>query len=435
MNIDNSIDDVIDSLRITGLGSGVLHSDSTGLVTSSGVVNADISAGAGIVDTKLATISTAGKVSNSSTTATSANTANAIVARGADKSVSIGATTVISDNATTMTGQQLTLMGASNSNQLLGVGYNTTGDFGYVQSLHNLVSYTPLCLQPIAGVTLVNATTAAHATVPFQVIGNNPSSGNWGGRLIAGGNGSSGSDDSFFIAGLYNAAGTKRVTAGAHTRLVNGWADLHMQEGANLLLHSTSGTTTIGSSTAGTEKLKVVGNFRVTTTSALDGDITSSGNLKIGAGTQTGAGTLNYTSNRFTINNNGTVFALSNPVNLAGTSQATMCTQEIVITRVAGSFAVSTSSTTQGFSAASVSSNTPLEVTVNFSFGTAPLWGNIHVIYSSDTTKKYDGGFKNSIPGSNTTNVIKLYFAGSEVSTAAFADGNSFRLTVYLAGY
>ena len=47
------------------------------------IVNADINASAGIVDTKLATIATGGKVSNSATTATDANTASAIVARSA----------------------------------------------------------------------------------------------------------------------------------------------------------------------------------------------------------------------------------------------------------------------------------------------------------------------------------------------------------------
>jgi len=45
------------------------------------IVNADSNASAAIVDTKLATIATAGKVSNSATTATSANTNSAIVAR------------------------------------------------------------------------------------------------------------------------------------------------------------------------------------------------------------------------------------------------------------------------------------------------------------------------------------------------------------------
>jgi hypothetical protein len=58
--------------------------DATGTVVLSGtIVNADIDASAGIVDTKLATIATAGKVSNSATTATDANTASAIVARSA----------------------------------------------------------------------------------------------------------------------------------------------------------------------------------------------------------------------------------------------------------------------------------------------------------------------------------------------------------------
>jgi len=45
------------------------------------IVNADINSSAGIVDTKLATISTAGKVANSATTAASANGNNTIVAR------------------------------------------------------------------------------------------------------------------------------------------------------------------------------------------------------------------------------------------------------------------------------------------------------------------------------------------------------------------
>ena len=45
------------------------------------VANANVSASAGIVDTKLATISTAGKVSNSATTATNTNTINTIVSR------------------------------------------------------------------------------------------------------------------------------------------------------------------------------------------------------------------------------------------------------------------------------------------------------------------------------------------------------------------
>lgn len=55
--------------------------------------NNNISASAGIVDTKLATISTAGKVSNSATTATDANTASAIVARDASGNFTAGTIT------------------------------------------------------------------------------------------------------------------------------------------------------------------------------------------------------------------------------------------------------------------------------------------------------------------------------------------------------
>jgi len=50
---------------------------------SGSIIDADIAAGAGIVDTKLATITTAGKVANSATTATSTNTADSIITRDA----------------------------------------------------------------------------------------------------------------------------------------------------------------------------------------------------------------------------------------------------------------------------------------------------------------------------------------------------------------
>jgi hypothetical protein len=68
--------------------ANIVKTTDTGTVTSTmitdgTIVNADINASAAIVDTKLATIATAGKVSNSATTAASANTASAIVARDA----------------------------------------------------------------------------------------------------------------------------------------------------------------------------------------------------------------------------------------------------------------------------------------------------------------------------------------------------------------
>ena len=68
--------------------TGIVKTTDIGSVTSAmildgTIVNADISSSAAIADTKLATIITSGKVANSATTATDANTANAIVSRDA----------------------------------------------------------------------------------------------------------------------------------------------------------------------------------------------------------------------------------------------------------------------------------------------------------------------------------------------------------------
>ena len=69
-------------------------------ITADTIVNADIKSDAAIVDTKLATISTSGKVSNSATTATDANTASAIVARDGSGNFSAGTiTATLSGNA------------------------------------------------------------------------------------------------------------------------------------------------------------------------------------------------------------------------------------------------------------------------------------------------------------------------------------------------
>ena len=92
---------------LSGTASNVTtNANLTGDVTSTGnntsiatgvIVNADINASAGIADTKLATISTASKVSNSATTATSSNTPNAIVAR--DSSGNFTAGTILASAA------------------------------------------------------------------------------------------------------------------------------------------------------------------------------------------------------------------------------------------------------------------------------------------------------------------------------------------------
>lgn len=86
------------------LTSGVLHNDSTGLVSSSLIINSDIDPSAAITDNKLATISTAGKVSNSATTATSSNNPNTIPLRDGSGNFSAGTITAsLNGNASTST--------------------------------------------------------------------------------------------------------------------------------------------------------------------------------------------------------------------------------------------------------------------------------------------------------------------------------------------
>jgi len=85
----------------TTIASGVVTSD---MIVDGTIVNGDINASAAIVDTKLATISTGGKVSNSATTATSANTVSAIVARDGSGNFSAGTiTAALTGNASTAT--------------------------------------------------------------------------------------------------------------------------------------------------------------------------------------------------------------------------------------------------------------------------------------------------------------------------------------------
>lgn len=72
-------------------------------ITADTIINADIKSDAAIADTKLATISTVGKVTNSATTATNANTGSAIVTRDASGNFSAGTITADFDRSANTT--------------------------------------------------------------------------------------------------------------------------------------------------------------------------------------------------------------------------------------------------------------------------------------------------------------------------------------------
>ena len=114
----------------------LVKTSDTGTVTSTMILNGtigndDINASAGIVDTKLATISTASKVSNSATTAASANTASAIVARDASGNFSAGTITAnLTGTASAATlAATATALATGRTISLTGDVTGTTGSF------------------------------------------------------------------------------------------------------------------------------------------------------------------------------------------------------------------------------------------------------------------------------------------------------------------
>ena len=122
-----------------------------GKINDLAITNAKISESAAIVDTKLATISTAGKVSNSATTATDANTANAIVARDASGNFTAGTITgALSGNASTAT----TLATARN---IAGQSFNGSANISIAPTDLTGVTSTAAEINILDGATLSTA--------------------------------------------------------------------------------------------------------------------------------------------------------------------------------------------------------------------------------------------------------------------------------------
>jgi len=104
--------------------------------TISNISNASIAASANIDDTKLATISSAGKVLNAATTATNANTADAIVARDANGAFTAGIITAsLNGNASSATKLAATKTiygnafdGTANLTNIIASGFGGTGN-------------------------------------------------------------------------------------------------------------------------------------------------------------------------------------------------------------------------------------------------------------------------------------------------------------------
>jgi hypothetical protein len=195
-------DKIITLPDITGT---VVTTGDTGSITSTmildgTIVNADINASAAIVDTKLATIATAGKVSNSATTATSSGTVSTIVARDGSGNFTAGTiTATLAGNASTVT-----------------TNANLTGD---ITSVGNATS--------IAAGAIVNDDVNASAAIAGSKI-----SPNFGSQTVQ-------------TTGIFSAAAG---TAGAPSIAFTGDADTGLYS---------PGVNAAAISTAGSERLRI----------------------------------------------------------------------------------------------------------------------------------------------------------------------------------
>jgi hypothetical protein len=232
--------------NITGTAAGLTagnvttNANLTGDVTSVGnatsiaagvIVDADINASAAIVDTKLATISTAGKVSNSATTAASANTASAIVARDASGNFTAG--TITANLTGNVSGSSGSTTGNAATATALATGRTIaiTGDLAYTSpsfdGTGNVTAAGTLATVATAGTTggstaipiiTINAKGLTTSISTAAVVA---PAGTLSGNTLAAGVTASSLTSLGTIASLTATAGTIATTPSASTDIAN----------------------------------------------------------------------------------------------------------------------------------------------------------------------------------------------------------------------
>lgn len=178
----------VTATSFSGSGASLTSlSVSSSEIDDGAIVNADINASAAIADTKLATITTTGKVSNSATTATIGNTANTIVLRDASGNFAAGTiTATLNGNASTVT-----------------TNANLTGD---VTSTGNTTS--------IASGVIVNADINASAGIADTKLATISSAGKVSGSAIT--SGTIGGSSSINTSGSLVSTSYVASTSGVH---------------------------------------------------------------------------------------------------------------------------------------------------------------------------------------------------------------------------
>ena len=168
------------------------------------IVNADISTNAAIADSKLATIATMGKVSNSATTATNANTASAIVARDANGNFSAGTITAdLSGNASTAT-----KLAASKT--INGIAFDGSANITVTADASTLTGAS--LKSTVLSSSLTSVGTLTNLTVTNPIAGSITGNAANVTGTVAVGNGGTGATT---LTGLVKGNGTSAMTAAA----------------------------------------------------------------------------------------------------------------------------------------------------------------------------------------------------------------------------
>ena len=139
-SINNGASPTFAGMTLSGMNTvGVVHNNASGVLSNSLIVDADISGAAAIADSKLATISSAGKVANTSTTATASNTNNAIVSR--DASGNFNAGTITASLTGNVTGNVIGNVTGTLTGNITGNAANVTGVVSEVHGGTNQSAY------------------------------------------------------------------------------------------------------------------------------------------------------------------------------------------------------------------------------------------------------------------------------------------------------
>ena len=281
------------TITLPNISGTVITTGDSGTVTSTmlldgTILNADVNASAGIVDTKLATIATAGKVSNSATTATDSNTASAIVSRNASGNFSAGTITAAlagtASNVTTnanLTGHvtsvgNAAVLGSFTSAQLLAALTDETGT-GAAVFATSPAFVTPALGTPSSG-TLTNCT---FPTLNQNTTGNAATvttNANLTGDVTSVGNATTIAAGVIVDADINASAGivdTKLATISTALKVSNSATTAASANTASAIVARDAS----GNFTAGIITADLTGNASTVTTNAnLTGDVTSTGN-------------------------------------------------------------------------------------------------------------------------------------------------------------